>query len=99
MAELKLIVDIQVRLLSKRLADRRIGLELTDSAKESLAQEGFDPVFGARPLKRTIQRRILDQLAVRVLTGEFKEGDTVVVDTREGEFTFGSRRTVEAAAV
>jgi ATP-dependent Clp protease ATP-binding subunit ClpB len=98
MDELKLIVDIQIRLLGKRLADRRIGLELTEAAKEQLAKEGFDPVYGARPLKRTIQRRILDPLALRVLQGDFHEGDSVVVDAVEGEFLFTAKRGVEAAS-
>ena len=64
----------------KRLADRKIKVELTDRAKEFLVQEGYDPIYGARPLKRTIQKRVLDPLALRVLEGEFAEGDHVVVD-------------------
>jgi len=82
---MKAIIDIQVRGLMKRLADRKIRVELTDRAKEFLVQEGYDPTYGARPLKRTIQKRVLDPLAMRVLEGEFVEGDRVVVDaTRDG---------------
>jgi ATP-dependent Clp protease ATP-binding subunit ClpB len=77
---MKAIIDIQLRGLVKRLADRKIKVELTDQAKDFLVQEGYDPMYGARPLKRTIQKRVLDPLAVRVLEGEFSEGDRVVVD-------------------
>ena len=82
------IVDIQLRQLSTRLGDRKVGLTLTTAAKTLLVDEGFDPTFGARPLKRTIQRRVLDPLAMRILQGECGEGDQVVVDAREGELTF-----------
>ncbi len=82
------IVDIQARHLMKRLADKRIGLELTPAVKELLAREGYDPVYGARPLKRAIQRMIQDSLALRLLNGEFAEGDTVVADSRKGEVVF-----------
>jgi ATP-dependent Clp protease ATP-binding subunit ClpB len=79
-AHMKKIIDIQLRGLMKRLAERKIKVELTETAKEFLVQEGYDPVYGARPLKRTIQKRVLDPLAVRVLEGEFTEGDRVLVD-------------------
>jgi ATP-dependent Clp protease ATP-binding subunit ClpB len=82
------IVEIQLRGLRKRLDDRRIGLELTGAAKQLLAEEGYDPIYGARPLKRTIQRRLLDPLAQRLLRGEFHEGDTVQVDAHGGEIIF-----------
>ena len=72
--EIKQIVDIQAAHLRKRLAEKRITLELTDAAKAVLAKEGFDPVFGARPLKRTLQRRVQDPLALRLLEGEFQPG-------------------------
>jgi len=62
------------------MAERKIEIELTDVAKEFLVREGYDPTYGARPLKRTIQRAILDPLARQVLEGEFHEGDTIVVD-------------------
>jgi ATP-dependent Clp protease ATP-binding subunit ClpB len=74
------IVDIQLESLVKRLAARRITLEVTPAAKELLGRQGFDPVFGARPLKRLLQQRIGDKLAMALLEGEFNEGDTVVVD-------------------
>ena len=61
----------------KRLEERKIHVQLTDAAKEQLVREGYDPAYGARPLKRTIQRRVLDPLALRVLEGDFGEGDTV----------------------
>ena len=75
------IVDIQLVGLSKRMSDRRISLDVTDKAKALLAHRGFDPAFGARPLKRLIQREIGDMLALALLQGRYGEGDTVVVDT------------------
>ena len=81
--------------LVKRLEDRKIRVELTDEAKDLLIAEGYDPDYGARPLKRTIQRRILDPLAIRVLQGDFREGDTVRIDVEAGELVFnkvGGRR-------
>jgi ATP-dependent Clp protease ATP-binding subunit ClpB len=84
------IVDIQLDHLRKRLADKRMTLEVTDAAKGLLAREGFDPVFGARPLKRTIQRRVQDPLALRLLEGEFGEGDTIRVDAKGDDLTFTS---------
>jgi ATP-dependent Clp protease ATP-binding subunit ClpB len=74
------IVDIQLETLVKRLAARRITLEVTPAAKELLGRQGFDAVFGARPLKRLLQQRIGDKLAMALLEGKFNEGDTVVVD-------------------
>jgi ATP-dependent Clp protease ATP-binding subunit ClpB len=85
---MKQIIDIQLRGLMKRLADRKIQVELTDQAKEFLVQEGYDPTYGARPLKRTIQKRVLDPLAVRVLEGDFSEGDRVLVDAGDDGLTF-----------
>jgi ATP-dependent Clp protease ATP-binding subunit ClpB len=85
---MKQIIDIQLRGLMKRLADRKIAVELTDRAKEFLVQEGYDPMYGARPLKRTIQKRVLDPLAMRVLEGDFAEGDRVVVDAGADGLTF-----------
>ena len=95
-SHLMAIIDIQLRQLSQRLEDRKVGLELTDAAKTLLVDEGFEPKFGARPLKRTIQRRVLDPLAMRILQGEFGEGDQVVVDVREGELTFSRQAAVTA---
>ena len=86
--EIKKIVDIQVAILEKRLAGSKISLSLTDRAKEHLAAAGFDPVYGARPLKRTIQHEIQDPLAMRILEGEIHEGSTVVVDEKDGGISF-----------
>ncbi len=91
------IVDIQARHLIKRLADRRITLTLTLAARELLAAEGYDPVYGARPLKRAIQRMVQDPLALYLLNGDFAEGDTVIADAQGGLVTF--RKEVEARPV
>jgi len=94
---LKHIVDIQIAGLVKRLEERKIHVQLTDAAKERLVREGYDAMYGARPLKRTIQRRVLDPLAMRVLEGEFHEGDTVVVDAGDGNaLRFEKRQAVTA---
>jgi ATP-dependent Clp protease ATP-binding subunit ClpB len=93
---LKRIVDIQIRGLLKRLEDRKIHVELTDRARGLLVTEGFDPMFGARPLKRTIQRRVLDPLAMHVLEGRFREGDWVVVDTDGTGLRFDNQQPVSA---
>ena len=90
------IIDIQIRGLVKRLEDRKIHVQLTPGAKEQLVREGYDPHYGARPLKRTIQRRVLDPLAIRVLEGEFLEGDTVLVNSGEPGLTFTKLQTVGA---
>ncbi len=82
------IVDIQMRQVAERLKDRRITLVVEDSAREALAEEGFDPVYGARPLKRTIQRRVLDPLALKILQGEIREGSEVHVAYENGEYVF-----------
>ena len=90
MEEIKAIVEIQVRKLEQRLLERRIQLKMTEKAKEWLAREGFDPAYGARPLKRVIQKEIQDKLALKILGGKFKEGDTISVDVDEkkGELVF-----------
>jgi ATP-dependent Clp protease ATP-binding subunit ClpB len=93
---LKKIVEIQIAGLMKRLEERKIHVQLTDAAKEQLVREGYDPTYGARPLKRTIQRRVLDPLALRVLEGDFLEGDTVVVDAGADGLRFEKRETVRA---
>jgi ATP-dependent Clp protease ATP-binding subunit ClpB len=92
--EIGRIVKIQMAFLVKRLADKRITLTLTAAAEELLAREGYDPVYGARPLKRTIQRLIQDPLALKILSGEFSEGDAVVADAQAGEIVF--RKQVDA---
>jgi ATP-dependent Clp protease ATP-binding subunit ClpB len=88
---LKRIVDIQLERLQQRLADRRLTLEVSDAAKEHLVRAGYDPVFGARPLKRTIQREIETALAKRILAGEVHDGQTIRVDYKDGELTFTAR--------
>jgi ATP-dependent Clp protease ATP-binding subunit ClpB len=90
------IIELQVRGLRSRLAARKIGLELTSGATEALIEKGYDPAFGARPLKRTVQRELENPLAMEVLAGEVGEGDTVLVDRGEGgEVTLGVRRAAE----
>ena len=88
MEELMQIVDIQLQRLGALLDDRDIEIELTRDAKRHLVEEGYDPVYGARPLKRVIQRRLQDPLALKLLEGEFKDGDRISVDVRAGEFVF-----------
>ena len=78
--DLEQIVDLQVGLLADRLADRRLSLVVTDAAKEWLSLTGFDPVYGARPLRRLVQTAIGDQMAREILSGQIKDGDTVLVD-------------------
>jgi ATP-dependent Clp protease ATP-binding subunit ClpB len=92
------IVELQLARLRERLAERRIELELTEAAKEALADAGWDPAFGARPLKRAIQRLIENPLALRLLEGDFEEGDVVRVDAEEGELVFEKVGSVAAAA-
>jgi ATP-dependent Clp protease ATP-binding subunit ClpB len=92
------IVDIQLERLQKLLADRKVELSLTEVAKRHLAEKGFDPMYGARPLKRTIQRELQDPLAMRILQGEFSEGDKVHVDLRGGQLVFEREEVLEKAA-
>ena len=86
--EIKLIVDIQMRRLRERLSAKKVDIDLTPEAREMLAEVGFDPVYGARPIKRAIQQRILDPLAMKVLEGEFSAGDAIQVGVEDGEFAF-----------
>jgi ATP-dependent Clp protease ATP-binding subunit ClpB len=88
---IKQIVEIQLSRVIKRLADQRITLTVTDAAKAFLAREGYDPVFGARPLKRTIQKKLLDALSLEILAGKFKDGDQIKVDAAKkgDELVFG----------
>ena len=90
-SHLAAIVEIQLRRLAERLAGRKVRLDLTDAAKALLADEGFDAAFGARPLKRTIQRRLLDPLAMRMLEGGIGEGDSLTADVEDGAITFAKR--------
>ena len=86
--DLKKIVEIQLRRLTKRLENQKITLELSDAAKELVAHEGYDPVYGARPLKRAIQKQILDPLSLQILAGNFHEGQTIRVDAKDGAMVF-----------
>src|SRR5207253_10928575 len=83
--QIERIVEIQLRSLRARLAERKITLELTEAAKELVAREGFDPVYGARPLRRAIQKEIVQPLAMQLLRGEFHDGDHIRVDARGDE--------------
>ena len=97
--QIEQIVEIQMRDLKRRLAERRITVELTAEARKTLAERGYDPVFGARPLKRAIQRMIENPLAVEILGGKFREGDHIIVDTRDREtFTFRKEAAVAQPA-
>jgi ATP-dependent Clp protease ATP-binding subunit ClpB len=82
--QIKKIIEIQLKKLEKIIADRGLTLDISEAAKEHIAQEGYDPAFGARPLKRALQREIIDPLAIRLLEGKFKPGDTVYVKMEEG---------------
>jgi ATP-dependent Clp protease ATP-binding subunit ClpB len=91
------IVEHQLARLRDRLAERRIAIELTDAAKEMLAEAGWDPAYGARPLKRAIQRLVENPLALRLLEGDFADGDTIRIDARDGEIVF-QKEPVQAPA-
>jgi ATP-dependent Clp protease ATP-binding subunit ClpB len=82
------IVELQVAQLTERVRERAIEIELTDDARTLLGNLGYDPTYGARPLKRVIQKQLVDKLALRILEGEFGEGDGVRVDAADGELTF-----------
>ena len=86
--EIRQIVDIQLRGLQRRLAERKLTVTLTDAARDYLADEGYEPAFGARPLKRLIQRQIQDPLAMKLLAGEIHDGDTVQIDAADGSLVF-----------
>jgi len=96
--QLSEIVELQLARMRTRLAERGLSLELTDEAKEVVTEAGWDPTYGARPLKRALQRLVENPLALRLLEGDFEEGDTVRVDAREGELVFEKARVAEPAA-
>jgi ATP-dependent Clp protease ATP-binding subunit ClpB len=82
------IVDIQIALIGKRLNERKLSVELTEKAKNYIAEQGYSPVYGARPLKRSLQKLILDPLAMEILAGKFAEGDKIFIDlSKKGEIT------------
>ncbi len=91
-AELKQIVEIQLRRLTTRLAKQKITLELSDAARARIAREGYDPTYGARPLKRAIQRELLDPLSMDLLEGKFGEGQTIRVEEQDGALVFSAKQ-------
>ncbi len=95
-SEIGSIVDLQVERVLARLAERGIAIELTDDARTLIGNLGYDPTYGARPLKRVIQKRLVDPLALAILEGRFAAGDTVAVDAAEGELTFATGAPTEA---
>jgi ATP-dependent Clp protease ATP-binding subunit ClpB len=95
-AEIGEIVELQVAKLVERVRERGVEVELTDDARILLGNLGYDPTYGARPLKRVIQKRLVDKLALKLLEGEFQPGDLVVVDAAEGELTF-AKAAISAA--
>jgi ATP-dependent Clp protease ATP-binding subunit ClpB len=97
-ADIKAIIGIQVTHLLRRLEERKIHVVLTDAAKDLLVREGYDPMYGARPLKRALQRLVLDPLALRVLEGDFGEGDHVVVDAEGDRLAFSRQQAAVQAA-
>ena len=86
--DLRKIVDIQLNYLAERLNSRNIQVEFTESAREQIIDEGYDPAFGARPLKRTIQQQLENPLAAELLAGKFADGDTIKIDADAHKFTF-----------
>jgi ATP-dependent Clp protease ATP-binding subunit ClpB len=92
------IVELQLERLRERLADRGLELELTNDAKQAIGDAGWDPTYGARPLKRAIQRLLENPLALRLLEGDFGEGDTIRVDAQNGDLVFMKAAAAEAAA-
>jgi ATP-dependent Clp protease ATP-binding subunit ClpB len=97
MEQIKQIVQIQLRGLQKRLGDRKMSLSLTPAAEQALARDGFDPIYGARPLKRTIQKDLVQPLAVQLLQGRFHDGENILVDVdADGALTFRTAAAVAA---
>jgi len=96
---IRLIAGIQVSHLAKRLAQRNLDFVISDAALDKLGESGFDPVYGARPLKREIQQQIENPLAQKILAGEFLAGDTIHVDAEAGELVFSSKESAPAMAM
>jgi len=92
------IVELMVKDLQKRLAERKLGVEMTEKAKSWLTKEGYDPLYGARPLRRAIERYVENPLSTKLLRGEFREGDTIIVDLADGILTFTAKAATKAAA-
>ena len=95
--QIRQIASIQVRHLVARLAEQDIKLEVADAALDKLGDAGFDPVYGARPLKRAVQQHVENPLAQRLLAGEFTAGDTLMVDVRDDELVFSKLQSVREA--
>jgi ATP-dependent Clp protease ATP-binding subunit ClpC len=95
--QLRSIVDLMVQDLQKRLSERKLTVELTDNAKSWLAKEGYDPVYGARPLRRVIERYVENPLSTKLLRGEFSEGDTVIVNHSDKGLTFKTKKVAKVA--
>ncbi|MEB3321218.1 MAG: AAA family ATPase, partial [Synechococcaceae cyanobacterium] len=98
-AELRRIVELQVQRLAKRLEERKLGLELSSGALDWLANVGYDPVYGARPLKRAIQRELETPIAKALLAGSFEPGSTIAVKVEDGRLRFEPARSHELVAV
>jgi ATP-dependent Clp protease ATP-binding subunit ClpB len=88
MEDIDRIIEIQLGLIGKRLQERKLSVELTEGAKRYIAQEGYSPVYGARPLKRVLQKQILDPLALQLLEGAFAEGDRIEIDHEKKQIVF-----------
>jgi ATP-dependent Clp protease ATP-binding subunit ClpC len=95
---LKSIVDLLAREVERRLSERKIKLEVSEEAKAWLVRKGYDPVFGARPLRRAIQKYVENPISTKILQGGFKEGDTVAVSLQEDELSFAALKTAKAKA-
>ena len=92
-SEIRRIVDLQIERLQKQLAENDLSLVVTDAARNQIAVEGYDPTYGARPLKRVIQQRLQNPLATEILRGEFVGGSGIQIDCQDGEFTFQAQRS------
>jgi ATP-dependent Clp protease ATP-binding subunit ClpC len=90
--QLRQVVDLLAKELQKRLAERKLSVEFTEKAKSWLAKEGYDPVYGARPLRRALEKYVENPLAIKVLGGEFKEGDTIKIDAGDEGLTFTQKK-------
>ncbi len=96
--QLRQIVDLMVKDLQKRLAERKLEMEITDKAKSWLAKEGYDPVYGARPLRRALERHVENPLSAKLLRVEFGQGDTIVVDLGDKGLTFSVKKRADVSA-
>jgi ATP-dependent Clp protease ATP-binding subunit ClpC len=97
--QLRSIVDLLVKDLQKRLADRKLDVELTEEAKSWLAKEGYDPIYGARPLRRAIERYVENPLSTKLLRGEFSQGDRIIVDLGDEGLTFSLGKGADVGVV